>query len=222
MEANKIQIKEHFMDKAQYLVGSGKKEWIFLHHTAGWDNPFGTIDGWNRDTRGQIATEFVLGGENIKKKEHIHDGVIAQAFPSGNYGWHLGTGNSLMHRNSVGIEICSFGQVVKGKNYVNLPVPEEQTVKLDKAFRGFQHWHRYSDKQLVSLKALILFIANRDAIDPRKGLVELIKEKGADAFDVMNVAMCTNKHGMWTHTNVLKGKVDCSPQQNLIDMLLSL
>ena len=127
-----------------------------------------------------------------------------------------------MHRNSVGIEICSFGQVVKGKNYVNLPVPEEQTVKLTKAFRGFQHWHRYSDKQLVSLKALILFIANRDAIDPRKGLVELIKEKGADAFDVMNVAMCTNKHGMWTHTNVLKGKVDCSPQQNLIDMLLSL
>jgi hypothetical protein len=53
-------------------------------------------------------------------------------------------------------------------------------------------------------------------------LVELIKEKGADAFDVMDVAMCTNKHGMWSHTNVLKGKVDCSPQQNLIDMLLSL
>ena len=66
-----MEIKEHFMDKAQYLVGSGKKEWIFLHHTAGWDNPFGTIDGWNRDTRGQIATEFVLGGENIKKKEHF-------------------------------------------------------------------------------------------------------------------------------------------------------
>ena len=222
MMTQKIQIKEHFMDKAQYLVGSGKKEWIFLHHTAGWDNPMGTIDGWNRDTRGQIATEFVLGGQNIKKKEHIYDGVIAQAFPSGNYGWHLGTGNSLMHRNSVGIEICNFGQVVKGKNYVNIAVPEEQTVKLDKAFRGFQHWHRYSDKQLESLKELILFIANRDSIDPRKGLVELIKEKGAEAFNVMDVAMCSKKPGMWTHTNVLKGKVDCSPQQKLIDMLLSL
>ncbi len=61
MEATKIQIKEHFMDKAQYLVGSGKKEWIFLHHTAGWDDPFQTIDGWNRDTRGQIDNRVCFG-----------------------------------------------------------------------------------------------------------------------------------------------------------------
>ena len=222
MEANKIQIKEHFLDKSQYLVGSGKKDWIFLHHTAGWDNPFQTIDGWNKDTRGKIATEFVLGGQNIKKDLHEYDGVIAQAFPKGNYGWHLGTGNSLMHRNSVGIEICSFGQVVKGLNYVNIPVPENQIVKLAKPFRGYQYWHKYSDKQITSLKELILFISNRDSIDAKKGLVELIKLKGVDAFDVLSIPMCQKQVGMWTHTNVLRGKVDCSPQPNLIDMLLSL
>ena len=42
---------------------------------------------------------------------------------------------------------------------------------------------RYSDKQIESLRLWILYIAERDGIDVRKGLPELIKEKGADAFE---------------------------------------
>ena len=30
------------------------------------------------------------------------------------------------------------------------------------------------------------------------------------------------KKGLWTHTNVLKTKVDCFPQPELLDLLISL
>ena len=77
-------------------------------------------------------------------------------------------------------------------------------------------------KQITELKKLLLFIANRDNIDVRKGLPELIKEKGAKAFDVCSVSMCRDNRGLWSHTNCRSTKVDMFPQQELIDMLLSL
>lgn len=217
-----MNIKEFFLPPSQYINTITKKEWLFLHHTAGWHNPFNTINGWGNDNRGQIATEFVIGGQSIKGNDAQQDGIIAQAFPTGNYAWHLGVGNTPLHRNSVGIEICNFGQVVNGSSWAGHIVVETQQVKLQKTFRGFKTWHKYSDKQLKNLKELILFIANRDNIDVRKGLPELVKQKGADAFDFCSINQVTAKKGLWTHTNVIKTKVDCFPQQELIDLLLSL
>ena len=49
-------IKKHYLPKGQYLEGPSKKEYIFLHHTAGWHSPYKTIDNWGRDDRGRIAT----------------------------------------------------------------------------------------------------------------------------------------------------------------------
>jgi hypothetical protein len=67
-----------------------------------------------------------------------------------------------------------------------------------------------------------LFIADRDDIDIRKGLVELIHKKGADAFDHFDLSLVEKTRGLWTHTNVRKDKVDMFPQPELIDMLISL
>ena len=216
-------IEKSYLPKGQYFDGPTPKQWLFLHHTAGWQNPFTTISAWGRDDRGLVATEFVLGGQSIKGNEDIHDGVVVQAFPTGGYGWHLGTGNSVMHRNSVGVEVCNFGQITNGKTYVGTPADPGQIVKLKQPFRGHQFWHKYSDKQIESLKKLILFIANRDNIDVKKGLVELIHSRGAfQAFDYCDVTYCSEHKGLWMHTNVLKGKVDMFPQDELVDMLISL
>lgn len=220
--AGVLNIKKQFLPKGEYLAGPTKKDWAFLHHTAGWDNPYNTISAWGRDTRGAIATEFVLGGPKITDGSTTWDGELVQAFPTGGYGWHLGTGNNLMHRNSVGIEVCNFGWVKDGKTYVNTVAHESQIVTLAKPFRGHKTWHRYSDKQIAVLKDWILFIADRDNIDVRKGLPALIKTKGADAFDFFDVAYVTKNPGLWSHTSVRKDKVDMFPQQELIDMLLSL
>ena len=220
---NGLIINRHFMPVGEYKQGPIKAEWVFLHHTAGWHNPYNTINNWAKDTRGAIATEFVLGGPSIKGNDDKYDGVMVQAFPEGNYGWHLGkNGSQTMHKNSVAIEVCNFGYVVNGKAYQGTTVAESQIVKLAKPFRGHSIWHRYSDAQIEALQKWILWIGERDGIDIRAGLPALIKEKGVDAFEWNADAYYGRVKGTWTHTNTRKGKVDMFPQQELMDMLVSL
>jgi hypothetical protein len=218
-----LEIIEYFMPKDEYLAGPIKPEWLFLHHTAGWHNPFNTIKAWDADKIGQIATEFVLGGPSCKGDDNQYDGLLVQAFPKGAWGYHLGkNGSQTMHKNSVGIEVCNFGYVVNGKTYAGASVVDSQIVKLSKPFRGHTDWHRYSDKQIQVLKDWILWIAERDSIDVRAGLPALIKQKGADAFEFNENAYYGKVKGLWTHTNTRKDKVDMFPQQELMDMLVSL
>ena len=220
---NGLVINRHFLPKGEYKEGPIKPEWLFLHHTAGWNNPYKCIDSWGRDSRGTIATEFVLGGQSVRGNDDTYDGVMVQAFPEGNYGWHLGkNGSQKMHINSVAIEVCNFGWIKNGKTYAGTSVAESQIVALDKEFRGHKTWHRYSDEQIEALRKWILWVGERDGIDIRAGLPSLIKEKGADAFEWNENAYYGKVKGLWTHTNTRKDKVDMFPQQELLDMLTSL
>ena len=220
---DELVINKSYLKQSEYVQGPIKPEYVFIHHTAGWHNPYNVISAWNRDNRGRIATEFVLGGPSVLGTDNKYDGEIVQAFPEGNWASHLGaTGSSHMHKNSVGIEVCNFGYLVNGKTYTNHVAHESQIVTLKKPFKGFKTWHKYSDKQISELKRLIVFIGNRDSIDIREGLPKLIKEKGEKAFDFSNDAYKGNVKGLLTHTNVRKDKFDMFPQQELIDMLLSL
>lgn len=236
---------DFFLPEGEYVKGNYIKRWMFLHHTAGWHNPYNTISVWANDNRGPVATEFVLGGQSVKGTEIQYDGALVQAFPEGNFGWHLGTGDSKMHRESVGVEVCNFGQLTKGgyykwdavnkKNiwialkpnsfytYVGVEADPSQIVTLSKPFKGFQTWHKYSDKQIAALQELIKDVANRDNIDMHKGLIEQIKLKGAfAAFEYCDVNLATKTPGLWAHTNVMKGKFDMFPQDELVDMLMSI
>ena len=216
-------INKYFLPEGEYKGGSTKKEYCFLHHTAGWHNPYKVIDGWARDSRGAVATEFVLGGQSVKGNDDSYDGVLLQSFPEGGYGWHLGkNGSQHMHTHSVAIEVCNFGYVTGGKTYAGTNVNTGQLVKLDKPFRGFDIWHRYSDNQIEALRKWILWIGERDGIDIRAGLPTLIKEMGADAFEFNEDAYYGRIKGLWTHTNTRKDKFDMFPQQELLDMLVSL
>jgi hypothetical protein len=220
---NGLVINRHSLPVGEYKQGPINAEWLFLHHTAGWHNPYKTIDSWGRDSRGAVATEFVLGGPSVKGNDDKYDGEMVQAFPEGNYGWHLGkNGSQKMHVNSIGIEVCNFGYVVNGKTYAGTTVANSQIVELDKEFRGHKLWHRYSDAQIEALHKWILWIAERDNIDVRAGLPALIKEKGADAFEWNADAYYGKVKGLWTHTNTRKDKVDMFPQQELMDMLITL
>jgi peptidoglycan hydrolase-like protein with peptidoglycan-binding domain len=222
-DSDDLIIKQSFLPKDEYYPGPTNKDWVFLHHTAGWHNPYNTIKSWARDTRGRVATEFVLGGPSVRGNDDQFDGELVQCIPTGGYGWHLGkNGSQTMHTNSVGIEVCNFGYIVNGKTYAGTVAHESQIVELPKVFRGHKLWHRYSDKQIEVLKKWILFIADRDNIDVRKGLVEEIKKNGAGGFEWNENAYYGRVRGLWTHTNTRKDKVDMFPQPELIDMLLSL
>ena len=221
--ASGLEIEQYFLPKGEYKTGPTTKEYLFLHHTAGWHNPYRVIDSWGRDTRGAVATEFVLGGPSVKGNDETYDGKLLQCFPEGCYGWHLGkNGSQHMHTHSVGIEVCNFGWVKDGKTYAGTTVAESQLVELPEKFRGFATWHRYSDKQIEVLKNWILYIAERDNIDVRAGLVEEVKQYGAKGFEFNENAYYGRIKGMWTHTNTRKDKVDMFPQPELLDMLLSL
>jgi len=218
-----MQINKYFLPPDEYKVGPTKKEYLFLHHTAGWHNPYRVIDSWGRDSRGAVATEFVMGGQSIKGDNEKYDGEMVQCFPEGAYGWHLGkNGSRHMHTHSVGIEVCNFGYITNGKTYAGTTADKSQICVLDEPFRGYKEWHKYSDKQISVLKDFILYIADRDSIDVRKGLVEEVKKKGAKGFEFNEDAFYGKIKGMWTHTNTRKDKFDMFPQQELLDMLISL
>lgn len=220
---NGLVINKHFLPPGEYKDGPIKPEWVFLHHTAGWHNPYKCIDSWGRDNRGAVATEFVLGGPSIKGNDETYDGEMVQAFPEGNYGWHLGkNGSQKMHVNSVAIEVCNFGWIKDGKTYAGTKADESQIVTLARDFRGYKTWHKYSDRQIEAIRLWLLWIAERDGIDIRAGLPALIKEKGAEAFEFNEDAYYGKIKGLWTHTNTRKDKVDMFPQQELMDMLVSL
>ena len=220
---NGLVINRHFLPVGEYKQGPIKPEWLFIHHTAGWNNPYKTIDSWGRDTRGSVATEFVLGGQSVKGNDDKHDGVMVQAFPEGNYGWHLGkNGSQTMHKNSVAIEVCNFGYIKDGKTYAGTRVDESQIVTLAEPFKGFKDWHRYSDAQIEAMRLWMHFIAERDGIDIRAGLPALVKEIGAKAFEFNTDAYYGKVRGVWTHTNTRKDKFDMFPQQELLDMLVNL
>lgn len=219
-----LDIDEYHLPKGEYLNGNYKNDYIILHHTAGGANPRSVVDWWGKDSRGKIATEFIIGGQNCNTGNTKYDGQIVRAFPEGCQGYHIGSsGSSYMNTHSVGIEICNFGYVNKGKTYVGTTVNKEQIVSLSEPFKGYLNWHKYSDEQINSLRNLLLYISNRDNIDLHEGLYKWIKEEGVmRAFDFHIDAYNGNIKGLLTHTNIRKDKFDCSPQPNLVDMIMSL
>lgn len=222
-----LMIERRHLPASEYIIPEApqQNDFLFLHHTAGWHNPFNVIDDWARDTRGKIATEFVIGGQNIKTGDNEFDGRVVQAFPEGMQGWHLGnTASYYMNRHSVGIEVCNFGQLTEDfRNYVNIKAHESQIVTLQEEFRGYHNWHKYTERQLYALKQLILYIADRDNIDIRKGIIQWLNNGGVSkAFGFNQDAYEGKVKGLLFHANVRKDKVDMFPQPELIDMLLSL
>ena len=109
-----------------------------------------------------------------------------------------------------------------GKTYAGTVASASQTVELAEPFKGYKVWHKYSDKQISNLKKFILYIADRDNIDVRKGLVEEVRKKGAKGFEFNSDAYYGKIKGMWTHTSTRKDKFDMYPSPELLDMLLSL
>lgn len=217
-----------YLDTDEYYSGPNKPEYLFLHHTAGGPNPIATSDMWNDDTRGRIATEFIIGGPSVNGKETKYDGIIVKCLPDGAYANHLGdNGSQSMHVNSVGIEVCNFGPLTKVgdvfKTYTGAIVHKDQVCDLGFKFRGFQYYHKYSEAQIEALRELILFIKERNGIDIKKGLVEWLKtETPQVAFDFKADAYKGKIKGMLSHTSTRKDKSDMSPQPNLIAMLKSL
>lgn len=231
-----MKIVDYILPYGEYFADIRKKDTIYLHHTAGGHRPDWTIDGWKHDrakTGGKlpIATSYIIGGLSTNNSESAYDGVVYRAFDENYWAHHLGTkqqNNRNLNQRSIGIELCNYGPLVLNKegkfiSYVNKEVPASMVVTLDEPFRGFKYYHRYTDKQLTTLRKLLLDISDRHNIDIKKGMREFLKPpyRLAHAFDYQENALKGNP-GLWTHTNVRKDKTDCYPLPELISLILSL
>ena len=228
-----LEIDRAYLDGDQFVRDYGKIQPLgfFIHHTAGWDNPYNTINSWNKDTRGRVATQYCIGGTNVKGKNGSkYDGVTVECFPDHYVGWHLGkVGKFAISKFSGGVELNNFGYLTKKGDkfytYVNTEVKPEYVCDLGYKFRGFQYWHAYSDKQIESLRLLILHLKDvYPKMDLENGLPKLLKEgvHPKDAFEFNEEAYNAKQFGLWTHTNVRKDKFDCFPQPELVEMLKNL
>lgn len=218
--------------KIPNYLGPSKKEYLFLHHTAGWENPYNVVDIWAADTRGPVATQFIIGGPNCQTLSDKYDGEIVQCMDFKDYAWHNGLGGSPLQVNAVAIEICNFGFVTKiggrYQTYIGKSIDPSQVVDLGINWRGHRYFHRYSNRQLDSLKFIMELIAHETGIDISRGLRDRLKSmRKFDAFDFDR--SIGNIKGVYTHANVSGlnkygqyEKWDLFPQDELCDLILSL
>ena len=226
-----LEIDRAYLDGDQFVRDYGKIEPLgfFIHHTAGWSNPYKTINSWNRDTRGRVATQYCIGGSDVKGRES-KDGVVVECFPNNYVGWHLGkVGKFAISKFSGGVELNNFGYLTKKGDkyytYVNTEVKPEFVCDLGYKFRGHQYWHAYTDKQIESLRLLILHLKRTyPKMDLVNGIPKLLKEGVSphDAFEFNEDAYYAKQFGLWSHTSVRKDKTDCYPHPKLVDMLKNL
>lgn len=212
------------MITTNYYPSHYMKKQIVLHHTGGSHQPHWVCDGW-RAQKKKIGTAYVIGGKANPPYLDEWDGEVIKYFPEWAWAHHLGISESNygISKATIGIELCSYGQLIRtlAENYityVGTVVPEDQVVQVD--FRGFQYWERYSEKQIFSLKELLKGIAERHHIDLREGLQKLLRN-GNKAFELQSSALA-GKPGLWTHTNYRRDKLDCSPQPDLVQMIMEL
>lgn len=227
-------IEQYRLPEGEYVNSVTSKKYIFLHHTAGRNNPYSTIDNWAKDQRGRIGTHYVIGGvksslnmEALGREDRKHDGKVLQAIDDLNWGFHLGAvESSYMHRHSISIELCSAGWLKErnGEFYTwyNSKVHPSQVAKMDKPFKGHMYYHKYTDVQIQSLKALLIHIRNTHGISMENGLLAWIKEDPFNAFDYKRDADLGKVTGLLSHGNVRTDKSDLFPQKELIEMLNTL
>lgn len=227
-------IKSVPLKRGQFLTTREKKEWVFLHCTAGWDDPIAVVRDWNNDTRGTIGTQFVIGGKHGQTLRDQFDGDIVECMRYQDYGWHLGIGNTLMHRASIGIEICNLTYLNKVGNdffmWANKRVNPNEIVDLKRDFRGKRYFQKFTNDQLHSLNFLLAKIAKEQGIDITKGLKERLKKMDPfKAFDYDPDIKAGKFKGLFCHTNVsgpnrFNGyeKWDLPPTPEIIDLINSL
>lgn len=224
MSLDTSKIKQVPLNESQYYKQEVTKKQIVLHHTAGNSSAVNTIQNWNSDDRGRIATCVAISGPGNKVSP---DGEIAQAFSSKHWAYHLGVKQEVfrawkvpyteLDKHSIGIEICNWGQLdlENGKyiNYVDKEVPADQVTKLDKPYKGYTYFHKYSDAQIESVKNLLLYWRDTYKIDLTFNYDQLF---------TVNTKALKGENGLFTHNSYRKDKVDIYPCPRMIEMLKTL
>lgn len=205
---------------SQYRQEQHTKRQIYLHHTAGGPDGHNVFKWWSSNPE-RVATCVAISGPGSG-----NDGQIVQGFSSRMWAYHLGVKSSVfrtydlepivLDRNSIGIEICNWGQLSKvGEkyyNYVGGEVSVDDVVELDQPYKGWRYFHAYSDAQIESVRELLILW------NQRYGIALKYNE---DIWRV-NTRALRGESGVYTHNSVRSDKVDIYPHPKMVQMLKSL
>lgn len=204
-------IRDCVLPDSQYIKQITSKKQIFIHFTAGGPIAKNTISYWNSNAE-MVSTAFVIDG---------NDGYIYESFNPDYWSFHLGVKgtNGKLDKTSIGIEICSYGPLVKkGNDYFawpndwNTKVNPNSVYALDESFRGYSYFQKYTDKQLENLEKLLIFLIKKYNIPIQNNF-----DKTWFGYMPELVVNCTP--GIYTHVNVRKDKSDSYPDDRLIELL---
>lgn len=237
-------VRPYLLPEGEYVKQPTTKKWIVLHANHGLYDPYKQIDTWAKDQRGRVGSNYVIGGPNpnIASDSNEVDGKILQAIKDLYWGYHIGpVKNPMIQSNSISIELCSAGPLdLKDNKYYTwfgLEVDPSQVATLSQPFKGHLYFHKYSQKQINSLKALLILLKDRHGIDLQSGIFsELNRTKeGAyvngfpsnitnspRAFEYSLKHAGTTAPGLYVHSNLSETKLDLFPQTELIEMIKSL
>jgi hypothetical protein len=202
-----LAITDQFLKPESFMPERHPKKQIFIHHTAGSHNPVNVIHGWDVDTRGRVATAFIIGGRSSKGTDDSFNGKVYRTFDENCWAYHLGLDKSALDKSSIGIEICNFGYLRKAANkyltYIASEMSPAQVSTLTSPFRNYVYYHTYSRQQLDSLRELLLQLSATFNIDLKKGLQEWIRKEG---LKMPATARTTKQKQQWLRDNGFVGK----------------
>ena len=233
---NGLTIYDKLLDDSEYTKIETIKDTIMLHHTSGGSRPDWTIDGLEtdflKDKNGNIVfdanqkpisfavtTSYIIGRKSSSDGDDIWDGKILRSFDDKYWAYHAGIDNKEFESKSIGIEVCNYGGLKMGKdgrfyNQVNKPILDSEVIALDKPFKGYTHFEKYTDAQIESLRKLIIYLIKKHGINISHNIYD------ASWFDY-NPSWVLNG-GLRNHSQVRPDKFDMFPQPELIQMLNTL
>jgi N-acetyl-anhydromuramyl-L-alanine amidase AmpD len=203
---------QHRLNPNQYIKQVCEKTQIFLHYTAGGPIAKNVIDYWNSDEP-QIATPFIVDGI---------DGSLYECYSPDYWSYHLGVKGTKgrLDKASIGVEICAYGPLVEKngkyyawpKDYSSVVIPSEKIYELQREFRGYHFYEKFSDEQLRATETLLSFLIPRYNIQIQESF-------DLSWFDYDETVIRDMTPGIWSHSTVRKDKYDLYPDERVIAML---
>ena len=185
--------------KSYFYQTRTEKKQICLHFTVG-------------VLPGDIAT--LTKENNHMSVQYVVDrlGFVYRLFPDDFWSYHLGStaigGNSVMSKQSIGIEISNYGPLrLKDDKYVdaygNTYTTDDSLVDAV-SYRGYDFYAKMSDRQKEAVARLMVYLSERHNIPLT------FKDCIGDVFETAEEAV--SFRGIFCHSNVRKDKYDLPPE----------
>lgn len=212
-----ITIIQKPLNKGQWISEKTEKKFIVLHHSVS-SSVDSIVNHWNFNKE-RVGTAFSID----------RDGTIYQHFPEDEWASHLYIGfkgNNVSKglkrhgvqrdMESIGIELVSAGGLtLKDKWTSSFNSSPANIQVLDKPYRGYKAFEKYTDRQIESLEKLLVYLL------VKYNLKSKLKKDYSNICELSDKAL-KGEEVIISHSSVRSDKSDVFPQKELIDMLNTL